>query len=680
MSSVDHEACEPDESGIRSNALILEELLSSSSVPEFAGQEKEFQIQEWLRNFKVNNSAFNAVQTGTECSDDPSVVHINLRAKRLNSNSEADAVRIGLESHEDLSKSRVSRRAKSVDTNIGDGSDTSDLFALSTISKASIASLASDQSENGGYSVVQIARAARELIRTLQDDENLVPLYKLAIRDVTIGRSKLERNLRRIFKEYAEHLGDLAGDRLEYLTSRLMLSKARSVARSIVEKYDTDVPIYCNKSSMQEQEQSNHEETEAQFVDQTEIYDLEFFRDFPVSSEAMEMLHKQIKSFILPKMNQAGETEGVTRNVESNPEKVKLIREENTLITEDPEKTTEEAVIVQKDIETITEDLDTATTDNETIHTQEQGSQFNLADSITHVKARTQVPDRLWPILARVENAGLQPKVAKDMIKNVENTTDIKTTTSNIWIARSVSESNKVFVVQGEGYVGYFRSIAKATGLVKDFAGAALVALKCLEPALRPGYTRLRWQCVSILTLLSSSSLLETRLTIDQSCGDTFYEDIRELREGGVVRLTERMQASMDIKAVATSYDHSASNQRYTFAALSWVRGIGRKVSGVFSQSDNTAQGLPQHTFQTTPSICAPTESAPVQRSLHLIACMQQDRYRHMLYQDSIEKISTDKELFSFMRAQLAQRRGAVRSIFSCTCVQGLRLIKVRIP
>jgi hypothetical protein len=561
------------------------------------------------------------------------------------------------------------------------GSSSSSSYARSVFTTASVASSATDLSRNSGYSAVQIAMATKELIRILQDDESLVPLYKRAMSDVMIGPSRLERNLRRIFQIYAEHLGDLAGDRLEYLASRLVRLKAKLVARSIMEKYDAKQPErHTVTTSMQEQEQSSDEDAEAEAVDETEFDDLASFRDFLVGSEAFEILHTQMRSFVLPKIDQAGEVEEVTTNNESNPEEVEVIREEKTLTTEDPGPTTEKAEIVQKYIETITEDLDTATNDDKTIHTQNLSSQFNLADSTTHAKARTQVPGRSWPVLARVRNAGLQPEVAEDVIKNVENTTDIKTNTSNVRTAQSVSESNKVFAVQGESYVGYFWSIAKATGLVKNFAGAALVASKCLEPALRPGYTRLRWQCVSKFKVLSSSSLFEIRLTNDQGCGDTFYEDIWELREGGVVRLTERMQSSMGIKAIATPYNQSASNQKYTFAAPSWVRGIGRKVSGVFNQSNNTVQGLPQHTSQTTTSTCAPTGSVPVQRSLHLIACMRHDRYRRILYQDPIDKISTDKELFSLMRAQLAQRRGAVRNIFSCTRIQGLRLIKVRIP
>jgi hypothetical protein len=137
------------------------------------------------------------------------------------------------------------------------------------------------------------------------------------------------------------------------------------------------------------------------------------------------------------------------------------------------------------------------------------------------------------------------------------------------------------------------------------------------------------------------------------------------------------MQCSLGNTAVATSYNQGTSNQKYTFAAPSWLRGVSRKVSSAIGYSNGTNQGLP-YTSPTTASACAPSGPNPAQRrSLHMIACMRHDRYRHILHQDPIDKIRADKELFFFMRTQLARRRGAFRKLLSCTCISGLRLVKV---
>jgi hypothetical protein len=140
------------------------------------------------------------------------------------------------------------------------------------------------------------------------------------------------------------------------------------------------------------------------------------------------------------------------------------------------------------------------------------------------------------------------------------------------------------------------------------------------------------------------------------------------------------MQCSTGTNAVVTSYNQGTSSQKYTFAAPSWVRGVGQKLSAALGRSDGTTQGLPQHT-RTSPtiSVCTPGGSNLVQsQSLHLMGCMQHDQDHQILYQDRVDHITTDRDFFSFMKNQLAQRRGHIRKLFTCTCIQGIRLVKVR--
>jgi hypothetical protein len=141
------------------------------------------------------------------------------------------------------------------------------------------------------------------------------------------------------------------------------------------------------------------------------------------------------------------------------------------------------------------------------------------------------------------------------------------------------------------------------------------------------------------------------------------------------------MQLSTSIKSVTNSNSQGTSKQRYTWATPSWVHGVGQKVSAIFGQSTGTTPVLLQHTSPTVGTVCAPgvTDPAPLQ-SLYMLALMRPGRRRPRLYQVHITKISTDKELFSFMSTQSAQRRGALRKLFSCTRVEGVRFVKVGVP
>jgi predicted DNA-binding protein len=343
-----------------------------------------------------------------------------------------------------------------------DGSSSSSSYARSALSTASLASSATDLSKNSGYSAVQIARATKELILILRDDENLVPLYKRAIDDVVIGPAKLERNLRRFFKAYADHLGDIAGDRLEYLASRLVRLKAKLVARSIVDKYCTEQEALQRQegNSRQEQEQSSDEENEEHFVDETELHDLTSFRTFLVSSEAFGTLHIQIRSFILPKTAQGGEVEADTENIEKTTEC-------DGIAGEDVEMTTEKLETMTEDMENPTKDTLTTTTDTD----------------IANICAEI---ERLHTVLDKtLANSSLS------LAKYIE------TTIADIETAQICTALEEIHVVQNRTFANRSLSFAKYIKFAKDFAGATLVAFGYLEPALQPGMTRLRWQCVS---------------------------------------------------------------------------------------------------------------------------------------------------------------------------------------
>ncbi|KAF3050732.1 hypothetical protein E8E11_006994 [Didymella keratinophila] len=66
---------------------------------------------------------------------------------------------------------------------------------------------------------------------------------------------------------------------------------------------------------------------------------------------------------------------------------------------------------------------------------------------------------------------------------------------------------------------------------------AILLAMGCLEPPLRPGMSRLRWQC---------------------RCGATFFEDVTEYRAGGISEIVEEVQSSC-VTITAVTYGEAGS-------------------------------------------------------------------------------------------------------------------------
>jgi hypothetical protein len=168
----------------------------------------------------------------------------------------------------------------------------------------SLASSASNLSRGSGYSAVQIATATKELLAVVIEDEVLLSLYKGALDDPSIGPERLERNLRRLFKEYASLLENEATERLEYLASKLVFFKSGILAQSIVEKLRSG-PASPKLPRNEHQDDSSDEEdddSEARPVNEDAFEDLVVFREFLVGSEAFRILRAKVQAFVVPKL------------------------------------------------------------------------------------------------------------------------------------------------------------------------------------------------------------------------------------------------------------------------------------------------------------------------------------------------------------------------------------------
>lgn len=190
-----------------------------------------------------------------------------------------------------------------------DASSVVSTYAASVFSLPSLASSATDLAKDSGYSVDDIVTATEELLAIFQEDVDLALLYRSAIKDPSIGPQRLERNLRRIFKQYAEHLKSEAKDQLEFLASRLVSFKAGFLSQSIVQSYDGSAakPRLEKPHEAAVEENPDHEwdgevvvDEEANFEDAV-FGDLIAFREFLLGSSAFQTLRSRIQNFVLPK-------------------------------------------------------------------------------------------------------------------------------------------------------------------------------------------------------------------------------------------------------------------------------------------------------------------------------------------------------------------------------------------
>lgn len=143
--------------------------------------------------------------------------------------------------------------------------------------------------------------------------------------------------------------------------------------------------------------------------------------------------------------------------------------------------------------------------------------------------------------------------------------------------------------------------------------------------------------------------------------------------------MIDRMQRSMGTRVMASSHGDGGSNQKYTFRAPPWIRNSVQKLAAAFGRSQDSNATLPEYNhgqISTHSRTRSPTFAS--QKVLHLMACIQRGRYRRVLDQKRIDHISTDRDLFRFMKLQSSLYHGHIRRFFSMKSVQGLYFVKVR--
>ncbi|KAF2856435.1 hypothetical protein T440DRAFT_463778 [Plenodomus tracheiphilus IPT5] len=185
-----------------------------------------------------------------------------------------------------------------------------------------------------------------------------------------------------------------------------------------------------------------------------------------------------------------------------------------------------------------------------------------------------------------------------------------------------------------------------------------LTAVDILEPPPKPKSARLRWDC---------------------DCGDSFFEDFVELQEGGISRLIERMQGSTAKNIIRVHPAGTDGNAQRTYHIPAWIRDTQKTVAAKFWPPGPL---LPRS--HTEPSIGLTTlpgsNTGPLSKQLHMMTCMSNGQYGRKLYQDVLERISTDRELFNFMRStQIIRRQGLLSTLFRLKCIQRIHFVKFRL-
>lgn len=122
----------------------------------------------------------------------------------------------------------------------------------------------------------------------------------------------------------------------------------------------------------------------------------------------------------------------------------------------------------------------------------------------------------------------------------------------------------------------------------------------------------------------------------------------------------------------------NSSQQKYTYQRpFRWVQdGVEKFVESV---RRSRASPLPSSnsSLSTTNQHTGPNGLRT--QILHMMACMHKGRHGKNLYQDRVENLTTDRQLFKFLKDQYVYHKGKLRTVLTLYGIQGIFFVKVQL-
>jgi hypothetical protein len=137
------------------------------------------------------------------------------------------------------------------------------------------------------------------------------------------------------------------------------------------------------------------------------------------------------------------------------------------------------------------------------------------------------------------------------------------------------------------------------------------------------------------------------------------------------------MELSSGAKFLQDGINTGNAGQQHIYQRpFSWVRKGIQKATGSFLQPSQCPT-LPKSNPCPATTNQTPMRNGLQQQLLYMMTCMHRGRRGKTVYQDRIESIATDRQLFEFWNAQYVRYRGKIKTAFSLHGVQGIFFVKV---
>ncbi|KAH7010126.1 hypothetical protein EDB80DRAFT_868648 [Ilyonectria destructans] len=154
------------------------------------------------------------------------------------------------------------------------------------------------------------------------------------------------------------------------------------------------------------------------------------------------------------------------------------------------------------------------------------------------------------------------------------------------------------------------------------------------EPPVPPVHTRIRWKC---------------------QCGQKLFDDFVETRPGSLGVLLARLQEQNTTEAPTQRQENSFQQRIQTIYQSLHTLGtwIKQSVVQALPTMNGGSSELPLHTLSTQ----SQQHSTNDQEVLHLLMCIDTGEFSTQLYQNRLQRVTNDGELFQFLRDHCVKHR-----------------------
>ncbi|KAH8596219.1 hypothetical protein B0O99DRAFT_686263 [Bisporella sp. PMI_857] len=496
-------------------------------------------------------------------------------------------------------------------------------------------------------SIMESQEAGQRFATLLLRDGTINLLCVEALEWIKVGR--LERQVRKLLKQFGLDLRKEAGTRDETITAHFVRYRARNSAHLICNSFqkpkeDPALSRQLREQFLVGQENDSDDDIDSIYSDNP-IEDLPRLETFIQESEAMQRLRESLGEFV--RLITIGKGNYRTRDESlATPTSPRIIFDTG----KNEDKSSDED----------SEEIEYGNNSSYDSESEIWGTPLTSPQSTPRLRFQSQLDD----ISDEDDDALVWWDLEDDRVQTNE-TTELTLTGNSSASAGSPSSWNAQIVVLMETAFAYFRA-----------------------PPVAPEMTRMSWKCVSSSPLIQLvlrfpsylKFIVDTQIIINTSdvCGYKSYDDFKELKPGASQRL--QLEISGELRDNPGSL---ISKARHAF-----LDGLSNLTSIFSARSTQSSEpGLPLHQVKPESNEACKVQpqlqdpESPPPELIYLLLCYNVGRYATRLLQlDLIEfKAHSDLTLFKLLRENYESMRGPLRRWISLHTLTNIKFVQFEI-